>query len=704
MKKLFTKILSVIIFGALALNVLSGCNLITTNPDRDMNQIVAKVSVGGLSDDIYKHELQSAFNSYGVTYMNYYGYTEAETYKLLLDNLVDNRIIAQHAKVALTSSTSEHSGEGYFATAAKVADADKTLKDECLTKNNYKGESFTNLKASSKAVEFMTEYEYNYAKYYVLAGIDSIIESFIEEEEEEQEVYEILSVNPRATLTIASDEDGNEVELKKDEDISKISETYKRQIEAVIKDANLGDGEGGIKVVDYNNRYDLNLAVYKKYIEKFDLTSKDRKKALKKVIKLFADQGIINSNEAAGKTPETVDQLLALTPFNTTLERQYESLIVIKYRLALQNEKEKLVNEDTLYSEYVDLYNKQEAAYKNDVSAYETALSSMSDASPVLYHVGNSGEKNGYGFVSNLLIGFSSEQTEALNAYKSKKNVTETQIKQYRDSLLKNLTAKDLRSTWVMSNYGSFDATTGKFTFGEDYVKTDSLKEYQGSAEGTAYDFVDDNGLEVTNYYFTNVTSRTNKFADFYSSFAVDMGFDTTFSAFDGNSATVKILDNAAKAEDGTVIKDDVMEKYRDYIYAFSTDSGSLSENYGYVYSPATSATTYVKEFAAAAKSVVEKGVGAYTIVATDYGYHIILCTKVIEGTKKLTKEEFKNQLSKENSLANNFKDYKLDVVVSSEISNVTSAFINNNRASSVEYFEKAFADIIPEGTQSPIA
>ena len=696
MKKLFTKILSVMISAALVLTVLSGCDLITTNTDRDMDQVVANVSVEGLSEDIYKRELQAAFNSYGATYMNYYGYTEAQTYKLLLDNLVDNRIIAQYAKVALTQKTDEHPDEGYFQTAAKVTDG-KTFKDECLTALNHDGKAFTEVKATSSAADFMTEYEYNYARYSVLTSVDAVIRSLMDEETKEDDPHETLTVTARTALTVPTDKDGNEVELKKDEEISKISETYKRQMEALIKEAKLG-----VKVEDYTNRYDLNLAVYKDYIEKFDLTSKERKKALKKAIKLLADQGLITSEEAAKSTPAKVDEVLELTAFKDTLVRQYESLIVVKYRLALQNEKEKLVNQDTLYSEYSDLYAKQEAAYKNDVSAYESALSSMSDSSPVLYHTGTANTKNGYGFVSNLLIGFSAEQTAALSAYKSKNKVTENDIKAYRESLLKNLTVKDLRSTWVMSNYGTFDATSGKFTFGDDYVKTPSLKEYQGLATGTAYDFTDSNGLETTNYYFTSVTPETKTFADFYALLAGDMGFDTTFAAFDGT--TVKQLENALSSDDDTAIKDDLMVKYRDYVYAFSTDSGSLTENYGYVYSPVTSATTYVKEFAAAAKAVVEKGVGAYTVVATEYGYHIILCTKVLKGSEKLDKETFVSQLAVENSVAKKFKDYKLDIVVASEVSNVTSAFINNNREKSVKYYEKTFSDIIPEGTENPTA
>ena len=69
-----------------------------------------------------------------------------------------------------------------------------------------------------------------------------------------------------------------------------------------------------------------------------------------------------------------------------------------------------------------------------------------------------------------------------------------------------------------------------------------------------------------------------------------------------------------------------------------------------------------------------------------------------------MDKTTFVSQLAVENSVAKKFKDYKLDIVVASEVSNVTSAFINNNREKSVKYYQKTFTDIIPEGTENPTA
>ena len=151
MKKFVTKLLSLILAGAVAVGTLAGCDLVTTNVDRDMAQVVAEIAIDdSFNEKIYKRQLVSGYNSYGYSYEAYYGYTTAQTYDLILTNLVENRIISQQARKALSSSTSLPGNEtSYFAQAAAVADVDKTSIDHVLSGVNYKGDAFTSLKPSS---------------------------------------------------------------------------------------------------------------------------------------------------------------------------------------------------------------------------------------------------------------------------------------------------------------------------------------------------------------------------------------------------------------------------------------------------------------------------------------------------------------------------------------------------------------------------
>ena len=686
MKKFFTKLITLVIAGALTLGALAGCDLITTNTDRDMAQVVAEISIDdSFNEKIYKRQLVSEYNSYGYTYEMYYGYTKSEVYELILENLVENRIISQQSRKALTSKTDIPGNEtSYFSQANAVADADKTSKEHVLSGVNYKGTAFTELTSNSAPAEFLTNYEYQYARYSVLSSVNSLLQNYIESTETKVDDYEVFVVTDRATLTQKETPEGDEWELKNDEEIKVIDEETKKTIKQLVK-----DNELTINVDSYTDKYTLLVDFYTEYNTKFvnKITSKEGKSALVKIIRSLKNVGVISEEEAAKATPKTVDELLAITYFKDTLTVAYENQIINKYKLALQNQLEKGINPDTLYAEYKNLFNTQKADYNSSNSKYETALSESGEDTFVVYNPGNTAVNNGYngyGYVLNLLIGFDDMQTALLNEYKAKKGITKTQIENYRKELLKTLTAKDQRATWIYSGYGAYDEATKKYTFKDSYVKTLELREFNGVLNGAkSYNYLDSYGEASKGYTFTSVKSNEIPFDTFYTSVVESiMGF----SGYEGslNSVKTETLDTA------------IIEKYRDIVYAYSTDSGSVAENLGYVYSPVTSSTKYVKEFSAAAKRVVDAGAGAYEVVATDYGYHIILCTKAIKatGNDMLTDPQFKADLLVKDTLAYNFKQYKLELVVSNEVSNKATSFINTNK-SKVTYYEDTYSDLI---------
>jgi parvulin-like peptidyl-prolyl isomerase len=143
---------------------------------------------------------------------------------------------------------------------------------------------------------------------------------------------------------------------------------------------------------------------------------------------------------------------------------------------------------------------------------------------------------------------------------------------------------------------------------------------------------------------------------------------------------------------------DDEIAMFKDAIFAFSTDNGSLQDNDGYVYSPKTSKTKYVEEFAEAAKNIVSQGVGAYTVVATEFGYHILLCSKVIDPTTTaIAQDKFIADLLVKDSIPYLFKEYQKARLVADNASKITSKFFKDNLDSSVEYFEKTYKDLMKE-------
>ncbi len=682
MKKIITKILSLVLTVALSIGFLGGCDLITTNVEADMAQTIASVQLEGMNkEDVKKSQLVAAFNTSGYLYVYYYGYSEEQVYEQLLEELVNNRIIVQQAKLAFTGATTALRNEkGYFLSAKE--ETNKTSIDEVLSLTNYKGEDFTGVDKNDSVENFLAEYEYHLARYNAVKNIDSLLESYKDVEEEEHDHnHESISATVRATLTKETEETPNVWEIKNDPEFNAIDEDYIKSFKKDLTKLNLNAS-------DYATKYDLSFAVYKKYVEEYDLTDKETKKALNKLLKDLKKNGLISSKEASKDTPKTIDELFNLSYFDYRLEGEYESILVAKLEMALQNQEEKKVDSvDKLYQEYVSLYNTQKASYDKDYTAYETALENASGTSFVVYNPVLNGN---YGYISNLLIGFNTEQSNALS------NFSESVIgekEEYRSSLLNDLTAKDQRETWAISNYGTYNEETKVFTFGDDYVKTPELKNYVGKLSGaTSYIEHDSYDEEITKYNFKAVEGTEVKFTEFYA--------DTVSAIMGFTGMSGKLLGVEEETIISKTINDETMTKFRDLIYAYSTDSGSLAENYGYVYSPVTSKSTSVKEFANAAERLVNLGVGAYEVVATDFGYHIMLCTSVItSGNALASKEAFLNDVSKEGTLAYNFKEYKYNLISSSTISEITNTIVNTfkNDESKVTYFKKAYEDLIPE-------
>ena len=96
MKKLLTKIITVILSVVMCCAGFAGCNLVTDNVERDLKQVVATVDINQ-KEEILKKDLVMAYLNYGYFYVQYYGYSMEDTYRLILNNLIDSRIVVQVA-------------------------------------------------------------------------------------------------------------------------------------------------------------------------------------------------------------------------------------------------------------------------------------------------------------------------------------------------------------------------------------------------------------------------------------------------------------------------------------------------------------------------------------------------------------------------------------------------------------------------------
>ncbi len=680
MNKTVAKIICLIMAVSLSLAAFAGCEWITTNTDRDMAQVIATVQISDQveKEEIYKRQLVSGYVSYGYQYVQYYSYTLDRAYQAVLDNLVNNRIVVQQSRIELAKTYNN----ALTASENTLTEFEKYFK----TSATAGGTAIDPKKGDIETLKkYLTEYEIAQVNYNIRKSVNNLIDTYADADDSADE-KEDVTYTARTAPTEDEEEDLTEEELK-----LQTPEDY----DYLVADLTLDIGVDQLKQ-EYTNTYDLNMAVWKAY--KIDLSTTARKRDFNSVKEFLVNQGLINSEEVDQSNKDkyvdysqNADNILNYTYFADNIKSQLESAIVAKYEDSLTaSVQETLLGADatygdSLWGQYKVEYENQKALYRNDYSAYETALNSASDTSLVLYN-----PFEGYGYVANLLIGFNDEQTAQLNAFKATENVSEREIIEYRAMLARQLYALDRRDSWVYLNYGTYD--NGVFTFEDKYTVSDiaDYKRYLGTVEvkdEDGYEEKDDNGVTLTKWNILKATPNAYAFDEFVSTFlTATMGMEK--KSFESTDKFGMLVD----------FNEETLNKIKDAIYVFSTDPGSLSNEYGYLYSPYTSATNYVPEFAAAAKLVVEEGVGAYTMVITDYGIHVIVCTKIVEEPYDVETDEatFKADMDVKGTVAYNYKQIKLNAVTSSEISKIANKFINSyrNDETKVKYFTNAYKDL----------
>jgi len=84
----------------IALTTLAGCNLVTVDSRKDMQQVVAEISIGNgaPTQKIYKKDLVIMYMNYGSYYVQNMGYTQKQAFELIMDELITNVLLVQYAE------------------------------------------------------------------------------------------------------------------------------------------------------------------------------------------------------------------------------------------------------------------------------------------------------------------------------------------------------------------------------------------------------------------------------------------------------------------------------------------------------------------------------------------------------------------------------------------------------------------------------
>lgn len=225
MKKRLIKLITLILSVVIGIAGLSGCRLVTKNSERDLDQIVATVNVNQ-EENIYKKDLVMGYMNYGYVYMQYYGYTAEKVYTLILNNLVDNRIIVQVAYEQFENTS---------------------VKD--------------NTKAQFTPERYLDEEEITEAKYNTYKSLNDLLDSY-SKDNSYAETKDTLYLDVRTVPTDAVNAEKDVDKAAYVENIDKngfdvSSDTYKRaafnKVIELLKDANLlgNDYKGDLRETEY---------------------------------------------------------------------------------------------------------------------------------------------------------------------------------------------------------------------------------------------------------------------------------------------------------------------------------------------------------------------------------------------------------------------------------------------------------------------
>ncbi len=580
MKKRILALFLVLSMAVGTLFTLSGCALISKDDERDLNQVVATVQLGNRKDSVTKRDLIASFNQYGYTYMYYYNMTAEATLDLLLDQLVNRKIVVQKAETELTPLNA--------------------------------GEIVGN-----PLEKYLSANQINSIKKKANESINSAIEGYLEKDEEEEEKEET-----EETRTTPTYEDDGEEEVVSEADIPAVDKDSTKAIKTAYS--------------QFEKALKKNYYTYDSYYASI-------------VDDLIED-------EIVGLWEDSIEGKVTVS--YAEMQKRYEDM------LAVQS------------SEYAS------------AADYKTALGEVSSSKFVLYN-----EAVGYGYVYNLLIPFSDYQAAILAKYTAKYQagkMTTAQYKAIRNTLLTGVKAKDLRESWITAGY-DYDFTTK--LFGEDYCKTAGIP-FDGTV---SYTYTNDAGEEVvlvdtkapenTKGKYTYVTNEYSM-DEFLGKFNGWMKAEPVADPSYANAGQVKLAETTLTA---------AKEMISDLCFAYGSDTGILNSYKGYVSAPEpadNASETYVKEFAVAARDVVNKGAGNYVVVGTDYGWHIIYCTEALNTDSQVLNQD---DLTKTGTFTYNFHKMMKDSLVSKTISDQQTELLNTykNDTKVVKKYATRYADLV---------
>lgn len=716
----------------------TGCNFTVTDNTRDLDQIVATVDISSAlrederyndeiaeavaqiigKSEISKRDLVTYFLSAGSSYAQNYGYSY--TFNMLLNNLINREIIIQYAVAAYLAD--EESGltlagyDRYVETALANAEREDAKKAELL-------------KAHPEVLTFE----------YFLGGTES--------EEYKRAVYGLNkslndSLDSLETQYIKShDQDHNH-----DEDARGVP-------------TGVGTEKEEYYSTNYNvytGRNDLSSCG--DYEKQEGSTTVSRRNAYNRLLANLYSYGLISTQ---GGKVENPSDIYHLDYYYVELSSSLAQAFINKYYEDLEKDVESKMNKVYVQAKYDALLAEQQRAYENKPSDFATAMDSVSDSSFLLYGTENFGfvysilvpysatqeieyaQYKAQGLTNNELLLKRADIWAEIEAEDLRSTwITNDEHTNYSYEKVEVEDDKEVTKYYFFENHFSADKAdryepirhyAGQYPFQGTVVKDadgdiDKVKTKTGKniddVLGDMLTLIKDatGGLVSTELTETNYLGSPKTKYEYYRStkdYTTDIKKDAEGNEVtDGNGNYVWVDDDEVEDYSRFIYRqgkiqfsqtptasdffNPASESYKalsavnEILFAYSSDPGSLNMGMGYVVSPYGNG--YVSEFEEAAQWAVKEGVGAWAVVANDFGWHIVYCSYKYENGAMYSYNhaEAVGETMVEGSFSKLFYDSLKDSMISNVTTEIQSMVLNQfNDDNAVKKYQKAYQDLL---------
>ena len=733
MKRKLITLISALLIAVFSLGAFAGCDLLSTDNERDMAQVVAEVNVakntedlasafaalgtvtlsdevesslGELisTDEIYKRDLVTYFLSYGYDYINA-GYSYADTFAMFMDALADRKIVSQFAALYYLSADEvtvdsdyveqfEKSAAEAGYTAVDGSDGFRMDKDLSVAEYLAAGageDASADEAAIAKYSYFLTDTEVAYAEYLVKSAINDAIDSY-----EEQLLH-----------GSAHDHDHSTTDRTTPTGVDTLASYYYPEEYAIYTGLNAEEDCGEYEAVEDSSR-------------------STRRVAFARFISNLRANNLIGEGESISD-PEQ------LSYYDIEFKTQLEQLVITKFMSTVSLSMSDAIEKGLLE----EAYNEQVAAQQvSSASDFTSTMDSVSDTSFIVY----SPENKTYGFVYNILLPFNANQELRLSELQAQYGTESAEYYAARAGLYRYIEATDQRGSWFNGEEDrSFDASASSV----EYYKTEANSDYlffedsmTKSSEGIAryaglYPY---NGEAVYDeedghYKLTPAKLDIDAFIGEFESY-IDFAAGASVASGTANSDFYSVTSDAVSAQladddysfavyyTGKVagvsdvssadylVKDTVSYKalsaVNELMFAYTTDTAGLNTYFGYSVETLQEESGYVAEFEYAAQKLIADGAnygrGSYCVVATDYGWHIIYVTFTYDGGLVYEDGFVYADRNNEGTFSYNFYQSMKSSVVSEYTTGKQNELLTALGEESTTYYEDRYSDLTSIG------